>query len=335
MEEKYEDKLYGKIEFLHERTRLNHSSLILFSDVIEKFINAISNFSKTLENMKFKKTKIVEEKNSSIYNLTHFFKLNFQDHIEEFKECAQHLNVTVIEPIIKSIDEKYIKEKELYTNYNKIKNIFNNSKINLEKSQKEFDSYAKICEKSILSLVQLKSYDMNSTNDISKIEERTNLSISNAKSFEDKYYQCFEEANKARENEINKQKELLNYYQTLDFEFYSKISCMISFVAPMIKKMYGSVLKSLEGVEEHIKKVNIKQDINNFIENNKSGLEPEKPIQFIPYYPEASLDLSSISGNDKKELEILDINYHVILKMHENFRDIRKDLNMEEEKKKV
>ena len=71
--------------------------------------------------------------------MTHFFKLNLKSHIDEFKECAQHLNLTVIEPITKSIDEKYIKEKDLYNNYNKVKNIFNNSKINLEKSKKEFD----------------------------------------------------------------------------------------------------------------------------------------------------------------------------------------------------
>ena len=94
------------------------------------------------------------------------------------------------------------------------------------------------------------------------------------------------------------------------------------------------MLKSLEAVEEQCKKVNIQKDINDFIENNKSDILPDKPIEFIPYYPEASLDLSNISGNDRKDLENLDINYNVILKLYENFRDIRKDLNMDEEKKK-
>ena len=45
MEEKYENKLYGKIEFLHERAKQNHISLINFSEVITKFINSISDFS--------------------------------------------------------------------------------------------------------------------------------------------------------------------------------------------------------------------------------------------------------------------------------------------------
>ena len=334
MEVNYENNLYGKIEFLHERSKQNHNKLTIFSEIIAKFINTISDFSKTLDNLKNRKNKIIDENNSSIYNLTHFFKLNLKAHIDEFKECAEHLNLIVIGPIIKSIDEIYIKEKDLYNNYNKVKNIYNNAKALYEKSKKEFEYNAKLCEKNILTLVQLKSYEMNSNNDIPKIEERMKISISNTKTFEDKYYQYYEEVNKARENEINKQKELLKYYQTLDTDFYSKINRMISFIVPMIKKMYGSVLKSLEAVEEQCKKVNIQKDINDFIENNKSDILPDKPIEFIPYYPEASLDLSNISGNDRKDLENLDINYNVILKLYENFRDIRKDLNMEEEKKK-
>ena len=92
--------------------------------------------------------------------------------------------------------------------------------------------------------------------------------------------------------------------------------------------MYASLLKSIEVVEDKCKSVKIKKDINDFIEKNKSDIKPYEEIKFIPYYPEASLDISSITGNDKKDLENLDINYNVILNLHENFRDIRKDINM-------
>ena len=332
MEEKYENKLYGKIEFLHERAKQNHISLINFSEVITKFINSISDFSKTLNNLKYRKSKIIEEKYSTIYNLTHFFKLNLKVHIDEFKECADHLNVIILGPIIKSIDEKYIKEKELYNNYHKIKNISNNLKINLEKSRKEFEINAKLCEQNILNFMQLKSY-MNNSDYIPKIEERMKLSIIKTKTLEDKYWGCLEDANKARENEVNKQKEILNYYQTIDIDFYSKIYCMISFVVPLVKKMYSSVLKSLEGLEEQCKKVKINHDIISFMDNNKSDILPEEPIKFIPYFPEANLETNT-SGNERKDLETLDINYNVLLTLYENFREIRKDLNMDEEKKK-
>ena len=331
---KYEDDLYGKIEFLHEKSKQNHNSLNILADIMLKFINTISDFSKSLENIKNKNAKIIDNKESSIYKLTQFFQMNLNTQLEEFKECASHLSFTIIGPLIKTIDEKYIKEKDLYNNYNKVKNIYINSKIALDKSKKDFDYNAKLCENNILNLVQSKTYDINSANDISKIEERMRLSISNTKTFEDKYFQCLKEANKARENEINKQKELLNFYQIIDTDFFSKINCMISFTMPLIKKMYSTILKSLEGLEDKCKNLKIQKDINDFIKKNKSDIKPEDKIPFVPYYPKASLDISNYSGNDKKDLEILDMNYNIISILHENFRDIRKDLNMEEEKKK-
>ena len=334
MEEKYENKLYGKIEFFHERAKQSQNILATFSEIISKFINAISEFSKALDNTKYRKSKIIEERDSTMYNLVHAFKLNLKTHIDEFKECSENLNVTLLGPFIKTKDEKYTKEKELYNNYNKIKNMFNNTKNILEKSRKEFENNAKICEKNILNLIQLKSNDISSTIDITKIEERMKLSIINTKNLEDKYYQCLEEANKARENEIKKQKELLNFYQIIDIDFYSKINRMISFVVPMVKKMYTTILKSLERLEIHCKNVKIKQDINSFIEKNKSDLLPESQFKFIPYYPEATLELSNSSGNDRKNFDNLNINYKVLSILHNNFRDIRKDLNMEEEGKK-
>ena len=334
MEENYENNLYGKIEFLHERSNRDHNSLVVFSDIITKFINSITEFSKSLDSITSRKSRIILDKSTSIYRLTHLFKLNIKTHIEEFKECSYHLNSNILGPIIQSIDEKYLKEKELYINYNKIKGVYNTSKITLEKSKKEFETNANLCEKNILSFLQLKSYDINNSNEYLKYEEKMKLSISNAKNFEDKYYQCLEEANKARKIEIKKHKELLRYYQELEKDFYSRINCMISYFIPMLKKMYNTILKSLEGVEEQCKKVNIKQDIKLLIEKYKSNESPEEELKFIPYYPEVSLENPVTTGNEKKDLDILDINYNALLILYENFRDIRKDINMEEEKKK-
>jgi hypothetical protein len=102
----------------------------------------------------------------------------------------------------------------------------------------------------------------------------------------------------------------------------------------MVKKMYASILLSLDALEDRFKKIKLSHDIDEFIDKNKTDLTPDEPILFIPYYPEASLEARNNSGNDKKDIDNLDINYNVILTLYKNFRDIRKDLNMDEEKKK-
>ena len=335
MTDNYEDKLWGKIDFLHEKTLKEHSNLNIFSDIIIKYQHALSDFSKSIDNIKNKNAELIEEKNSTIDLTLTNFKQVLKSHIAEFKECGDHMRNTILVPIMQTIDEKYIIEKDMYNQYNKVKATYNNSKTILEKAKKDFDNGAKLCEKNILNLVQLKALALSNADDVSKTEDRVKLSISNTKNLEDKYYKCLEDANKARENEIKKQNELLKFYQIMHTDFYLKINCVISYFIPMVKKMFASILLSLDALEDRCKKIKIGDDINDFIEKNKTDLKPEEPLPFVPYYPEASLETKAITGNDKKDLENLDINYNVILKLHENFRDIRKDLNMKEEKKKA
>ena len=330
----YKENLWGKIDLLHQRTQKEHNNLNIFSDIITKYQHSLSEFSKLIDNIKNKNAQIAEEKDSTFDLTLKNFKGVLLSHISEFRECAKYMESTIIVPIIQPIDDKYPIEKEMYIQYNKAKSVYNNSIINLEKSKKDFDHAAKVCENNIYNLIQLKAISLNPQNNDPKTDEKIKVSIINAKNFENKYYKCLQEANKARENEINKQIELLNYYEKLHTNFYNKINCVISYFIPMVKKMLASVLLSLDGLEDRFKKINIKQDNKGFLEKNKSDLKPTPPIPFVPYYPEANLSTNTISGSDKKELEMLDINYNVISILNDGLRDIRKDLNMEEEKKK-
>ena len=334
MTELYEEKLWGKLDFLHEKSLKEHKDLNLFSDIITKFQNSLIDFSKLVDNIKNKNAEIVEEKGNTVDLTFQNFKKVIKAHIVEFKECGESIKVSIGGPIIRTIDDKYTVEKEMYNQYNKAKSIYNNSKIILEKAKKDFESSAKNCEKHIHNLMQLKTVSFDATEDISKSEERMKMYITNTKTLEDKYYKCLEEANKARENEIKRQDELLKYYQIIHTDFYLKINCIISYFIPIMKKLYASILLSLDSLEDRCKKIKIGNDIDDFIRQTKSDLKPDEPIKFVPYYPEASLDISNISGKDKKELENLDINYKVLEILHENLREIRKDLNFDEEKKK-
>lgn len=334
MAEQYVEKLWGKIDFLHEKTLKEHSNLNIFSEIITKYQQALTDFSKSIDNIKRKNSDIVDEKekdNTIDLAITNF-KQALKSHVDEFKECSNHMKKSIINPIIKTIDDKYTEEKELYYQYNKSKNLYNNSKINLEKARKEFEASAKICESNIFNMIQSKYQALNSEEDLVKYEERMKLSITSTKNLEDKYYKLLEDTNKARENEINKQKELLKFYQIINTDFYLKLNCIISYFIPMVKKMFTSILLSMDALDYRFKNINIQQDMNNFIEKNKTDFKRDDPIPFIPYTPEADLS-KNFAGIEKKELETLDINYQVISTMHQNFRDIRKDLNMIEEEK--
>ena len=74
---------------------------------------------------------------------------------------------------------------------------------------------------------------------------------------------------------------------------------------------------------------------SDFIEKNKTEAKPDEVIVFIPYKPAPELTSNSIistnRSNDSKELEVC---FEVVVTFKKLFKDIRTDLNMEEERKK-
>ena len=225
----------------------------------------------------------------------------------------------------------------MYNSYIKAKNQYNNMKHGLEKVQKDYENNAKNCENVLLSYSQLKLYSLNNlpNEENNKYEEKTKNSINIAKNSEEKYLKYLEDTNNLRENEINKQTELLQYYQKVNSDFYVKISGMVALFITCIKKMYTSLIVGNDTIGEIYKNSNIEKDIDDFILKNKTDLKPDEIINFIPYKPISNLDISNKAGNDKKELENLEINYEVLSTMHKYLKDICKEIDFEDEKNKA
>ena len=330
---KYEQELWGKVEFLHERYKKKHLYVSNFIDMINKFQYACLNYSKSLSAIINKNYQLVEEKNNSIFSTIDILLSFINLQSKEFLELFNNIKINILEPTTKILEELNHKEKDLYNSYTKSKTLYNNSKINLEKAKKDYETNLKFCEKTIYNAKTAETNPLVSNEDKNKNMNKANISINSTKILEDKYIYNIEEANKMRINEYNKEKELLNYYQQIDHDNYNTIKGMIGIFAVFIKKMFKSIFSSIEILSDQYKNINIINDLNNFMKNNKSEDKPDEPINFIPYSPEANLKTSSISG-DPKETEKLQINYEVISMLQKYFKNICKDLNMEHETKK-
>ena len=330
---KYEDELWGKTEFLHERYKKKHLYVSNFIEIINKFLNACLNFSKSLILISNKNYQLLEEKNNSIYdtvqNILSFIALQSQ----EYNELYNNIKSNILEPTTKLLEELNHKEKELYTLYLKSRTQYQNFRSSLEKAQKDYENSIKICEKAIYNAKTMETNPLASEEEKDRNANKANTFITSSKTLEDKYFNSIEEANKLRTNEYNKQKELLVFYQKIDNDNYNKIKGMVGVFLVFIKKMYKSIFSSIETISDNYQNINIIKDLNTFMKNNKSDNKPDDPITFIPYCPEASLETTSISG-DQKENEKLRINYEVISTLRKSFRNICEGLNMEEETKK-
>ena len=335
MSAQYEENLWNKVDLLHQRSQKEHTYLTHFLEIMSKFHSACDNFGKTIRAIVNKNYILFDEGDSTLKTSIENFIKCLSTYSQIFNETSETIKTTILEPISKSISESFQKEKEVYNTYCKTRSIYNSSKSNLEKVHKEFESRGKDCENLVYNAKKSKMYSLVNHDQLLKLEKTATESLTNTVLCEDKYINILSETNKARENEINSQKKIHNYYQTNDTDYYSKIKTILGLFITCFKKMNSSLTIDIDSLRDKFNRINMEKDISDFIEKNKTEAKPDEVIVFIPYKPAPELTSNSIistnRSNDSKELEVC---FEVVVTFKKLFKDIRTDLNMEEERKK-
>ena len=333
---KYENNLWGKVDFLHNRYYKLHFNVNNYIEMLSKFQLAFQTFSKSIDSISTKNFQIYSEKKYSLYPVIGSIPKNISIHSKEFNEMSEFIKSKIIDQAKISLNETYLKENSLYQNYIKSKKNYKNMKIDLEKSKNNFNDNAKICENLMVNAKSMKYNNSSSKKDIEKNEIIVNEKLSNVVSYENKYIEYLNETNKNREELNKKELDLLNLYEEIDKDIVIKIKGMICMYIAGLKKMYSTLLADLTWINNQFKKINSENDTNLFLNKYKSNFHKDEKIPFVPYKPKSSLDPSVIlsTGDLKKDENILDINLEVISSLKNNLKNVCSNINLEAEGKK-
>ena len=329
----YEENLWGKIDYLHERYNREHNHISNFLDMMSKYQLACFEFSKQITNILNKNYILSESNTSTLYrSMQNYYKV-LLIHSNAFKETFESIKINLM-PVTKSISDSFQKEKEMYNSYVKTRTIYINNKTNLEKIKKEFNQKSKDCETLVYNAKKAKIFSTATPEQINKMENKASECLANTALFEDKYVQALNEANKSRENEINSQKKLQSYYHNIDTDYYGKIRMMTGFFISCLKRMFSTISVEIDDLNETFNKINIEQDINDFVQKFKTNAKPDSIIKYVPYKPAPEIVSNSIINSNANDKKNLIVSYEVIVVFKKLFKFIRTDLDMEEEKKK-
>ena len=334
MKNQYEQNLWNKIDFLHDRYHRQYTYMSHFMDIMTKYHQACSDFSKTIKNILSKNLSLSDDISSTWNNSMKSFTKCLSSHSQLFLQTSENIKTTIIEPITKNLSEHSLKEKESYNNYIKSRSMYNNLKNSLDKIHKEFDQRAKDCENLVYNAKKAKMHSTVPPEQITKMEAKATESLANAAICEDKYMNILEEANKARENETLLQKKIHEFYETADDFYYNKIKGVIGFFITNLKQMQTSFNIDISDLTDKFNRLNLDTDTKEFIELNRTEEKPDSKIEFIPYRPAQEISNKSSVNKKNQESKDFDINCEVINTFKKVFKNIRTDLDMNEEKKK-
>ena len=328
MTEKYEDNFWGQIDFLHQRSRREFASFNYFIDMLNKFHDACSDFSKKVQNIISKNHEIIECHSTSMHEVVEKFIQLIELFANEFKETQNNIKKQIIDPIFKTTIDMFNQENELYNTYNESRSTYIEKKTKLEKYYNNYVSKMKICENLIFNSKQIDLMIYAGEKEKQKNLKNANNSIKNTKQDEEKYMGYIEKVNKARENEIKNQEDLLKFFKKLDITFYEKIKLGLGIYFNLVNKLCNSIIASNQFLGKAYNKISIENDIKEFISSNKGEKKIQSISKFIPYLP------FSDPTNKKEDATKLDIYFEVIKTLKSNFKDIRLDLDLDEEEKR-
>ena len=323
---KYEDHLWNRFEALHERYRRQYNYLSNLKTIFTKYRAGISDFSKS--NLNIVKAKYqLEETNNSQNDALLSLVSNISKQGEAFDYFEKAIPGYIIQKLDSILDPVYYEEKDKYNNLKKAYNNYIYAQNSVEKAKKTFYNSASAAENQLRVVIKTKEIDVSQANieTLNKLESKKNDLINEAKNYENKYILEIQNANKLRIDFNQKQNDILQFYEKRDENSGEEIKIMLMLFVAELKKDIQIITTNIQDFEENIKKIDIKKDINEFVDLNKGTVKPDEEIIFYPYDPITKI-------TETKESE--EFKYNVMREMKLNFNGIFPDFNQEFEDKK-
>ena len=323
---KYEDHLWNRFEALHERYRRQYNYLSNLKTIFTKYRSGISDFSKS--NLNIVKAKYqLEESNNSQNDALLSLVSNISKQGEAFDYFEKAMPGYIIQKLDSILDPVYYEEKDKYNNLKKAYNNYIYAQNSVEKAKKTFYNSASAAENQLRVVIKTKEIDVSQANieTLNKLESKKNDLINEAKNYENKYILEIQNANKLRIDFNQKQNDILQFYEKRDENSGEEIKIMLMLFVAELKKDIQIITTNIQDFEENIKKIDIKKDINEFVDLNKGTVKPDEEIIFYPYDPITKI-------TETKESE--EFKYNVMREMKLNFNGIFPDFNQEFEDKK-
>ena len=321
----YEENLWGRVNELHLRYKRQNQNLENLIYMFTQFQNVLYYYGRDLTKAVDKNYKLFEEQNTTQNHLLLQLMRNFKIQGEIFSNKYEEMNQNITEQYKKIFKNIYSLEDEYYNNFTNSKKAYEKIKEKLETYEKNYISSLQKVEEKTIEYMKNK---LNNEDEEELIENENELEnfFKRAKNSENEYYNNVEKANTLRINYNENQTLYLQNYQRMNNEIGNNIrNSILSYLTDM-KQIIAVILSDLDLLSDKIRKLDINNDDNEFINSYKSNLKPEERIIFHPYKPKTKLNHDSLNP-------ILD--YEVIKIMKNKLNFIFLDFNEEIEKEKI
>ena len=327
----FDQCLWNKVEPVHKRFKRKYEYFDNVIEIFNRILSSLKDYQKVISGLISKNYILFPEQDFTegvaLYSIKKILELEFNQlglNIELLKK-----NLT--ENFRKQKEERRILEKDTYAQFLKVLAKYNDSKALMEKNKTKYHQSVKVAESSLKTSKSMKIKNINNSQDmiltIQKLEDKAKELLVEAKKNLDKYSISIRDANKNREESIEKQSNILKMYQSLDLKDGELITSIMNDLYNRLKEENDAKKKLLDELEQIIKNINLKKDKEDFIKLHKSEDKPDDLINLVQYEP--PIDFEKASNPEEYK-----INHEIIVTMKSVIPDIMPNFDIEKENRK-
>ena len=327
----FEKCLWNKYDFLHKRYRTKIECFENTIDIFSRLMSSLKDHQKVLNTIINKNYLIFPGADYSQSVALNKIKKGLELEFGQLTSTLDLLKKTLIDQFKKHKDEVKVKEKDVYNQFIKVVNRYNDSKVVLEKNKNKYYQSVKVAELSLQNSKKMKVHNIDNSQDskatIQKLEDKAKELLNEAKKNYDKYIVSLSDANRNREEAIDRQIKLINLYRVYEEKDGELITNIMKNIYNRKKEEHDAQHNLLEEMDQAIKNLDIDKDNNALISAYNSEEKPDELIPLIQYQPQ--IDFEKASNPEEYK-----INHEVIKAMKTVIPDIMPNFDIEKENQK-
>ena len=327
----FEQSLWNKYEPLHKRYKRKYEYFDNCIDIFSRILSSLKDYQKVINNLISKNYILFPEQDFTQSNAINFLKKILEFEFSQIGLDIELLKKTMIDQFRKQKEESRIQEKEAHAQFLKILSKYNDSKVTMEKQKNKYHNSAKLAEQSLRTSKTMKIRSVNNSPEvqltIQKLEDKAKELLVEAKKNLDKYSISVKDANKNREESIEKQSNILKLYKELETKDGQLVNNIMNDYYKRLREENEAKKTLLDEMEEIIKAIDIKKDKEGIVTKFKSEEKPDDLINLVQYEP--PIDFEKASNPEEYK-----INHEIIVAMKTIIPDIMPNFDIEKENRK-
>jgi len=330
-EKSFEQCLWNKYQILHKRYKRKCEYFENAIDIFTRVLNVFKYYQKEINTILQKSYLLFPEPESTQSKALDIIKKGLEMEFSQLSLDVDLLKKVLVDQFKKHKDDARATEKEAHTQFQKILTKYADSKVLMDKNKTKYHQSLKVAESSLRTSKSMKIKNVNNSQDnlvsIKKLEDKSHDLLLDAKKNLDKYSATVRDANKSREEAIDKQAKNLKLYNELEVKDGIFITKIVNDMYNRMKEENQAKATYLNEIVEIIKQINVDADIKNIMKANNSDEKPDELISLEQYSPQ--IDFEKASNPEEYK-----INHEIIVAMKTIIPDIMPNFDMEKERKK-